>query len=59
MTLADYKENYDGAPFHLYEFAEGARDVTDCPELSEAGKAYLAAMEHMEEILAKYDIEVG
>lgn len=59
MTLEEFKEKYNEAPYMEYEFAEGMSDVTDCEELREAGKGYLRAMNNLHATLEKFDVEVG
>jgi len=59
MTLEEFREKYDGAPYELYEFAYLASEVIDCKELALTGEAYLAAREQMQKMLQKYDVEQG
>ena len=59
MRLKEYKENYNNAPYELYEFAEEAEKIDDCYELSKAAYDYREAMIIFREILEKYGIEVG
>lgn len=59
QTLEEFQENYDGAPYELCEFADGASEVTDCPELKEAADAYLAAKRKFEIALSHVDVEIG
>ena len=58
-TSNQYYVQYDGAPYELYEFAEGAIHVTDNEELSNAATAYLEARQAFLEALAEADIEQG
>lgn len=59
MKLEEYVEQYNEAPYELYEFAEGAVDVTDAPELSKAAQAYLEARRAFQIALSYADVEQG
>jgi hypothetical protein len=59
MTLDDYKEEYDGAPIDIFEFAYGATQVTDSPALSNAAQALLEAHQAFQNALGSAGIEQG
>ena len=59
MKLKAYQKTYNTAPYELYEFAEGAVNITDCEELSNAAKWFVASKAALEAALEKFDIEIG
>ena len=59
MLLEEYVEDYNFAPYELSEFADGARYVTDCPELKEAAIEYLAAKHALLNALLEAGVELG
>lgn len=59
MNLKEYTELYDGAPLSSEEFAEGATELTDAPELQEAGRAYLEALAAFHEVLEQHGVFFG
>ncbi len=59
MKLKKFKEQYDGAPFLLEEFAEGAIQVTDHKELATAAKTFLDAQADFYRVLNDIKIEIG
>jgi hypothetical protein len=59
MILDDYRDEYDGAPLDLYEFADGAVGITDCADLQHAAEEYLTAKKTFEDMLDNFDIVVG
>ena len=58
-SIEEFVEEFSGAPYELHEFAEGAVDVEDCPELVEAAQAYLDAKEAFENALEEQGVERG
>lgn len=59
MTLDRYRTRYNQAPFMLYEFAEGAIEIDDAPDLKTTGELYLLAKLNFEQMLKTYNIEQG
>jgi len=59
MHLKDFRDEYSGAPLTLDEFAEAAAQVENAPELREAAKGYLDAIERFERQLHVYNVEIG
>lgn len=59
MNLAEFCEDYDGAPITEEEFAAGAALVEDAPDLAAAGQAYIDARHVFFSTLSKYDVEMG
>ncbi len=59
LLLQDFAEDMNGAPLLLDEFAESAREVSDCPELRDAAVQFLAARDRFEAALASVGVEVG
>jgi ribosome maturation factor RimP len=57
--IEEFVEEYSGAPYELHEFAEGAVDVEDCPDLVEAAQAYLDAKEAFINMLEEHGVEQG
>ena len=58
MTEQEFIENYDQAPYELYEFADAAAGVEDNDELATAANRYLEARETFENLLTNI-IEIG
>ena len=58
-SIEEFVEEFSGAPYELHEFAEGAVDVEDCPDLVEAAQAYLDAKEAFESMLEEHGVEQG
>ena len=58
MKLVEFKDKFDGAPYTLAEFAEGARKIDDCEPLSSAATKYLSTLDDFEMELEKH-IEIG
>lgn len=59
MNLCEFAEDFNGAPLTEEEFAAIAAEVEDCPELANAGLAYVQARMVFFSTLAKFDIEIG
>ena len=59
MKFVNFRENYDGAPISLEEFAFGAEQVDDNKRLSNAAKRYIEAQDEFELMLDEVGIEVG
>jgi len=59
MTKEEFVYAYDGAPYELYEFAEGAVEITDCDELKKLATEYLEARQAFENGLDETGIEKG
>ena len=59
MNLKTYKNCYNGVPSDLESYAEGAKSVIDCSELSERAIKYLDAKWEFERILNVLNIEIG
>jgi hypothetical protein len=59
ITLEEFKEKVNGAPWELCEFAEEAENVRDCDELRDAAVHYLQALRKFEDELEDREIEVG
>lgn len=59
MTLDEYIDDYNQAPYDLTEFADGAKKIEDCPELADAAKAFLDAQRRFQDLLDAYDVEIG
>jgi hypothetical protein len=59
VKLEEFREQYNYAPFELYEFAQQASKVKDCYYLSESADDYLRAKRKFKEALEYYEIEVG
>lgn len=59
MKKKEFVKTYDCAPFELYEFAEGAIEVTDCAELAQAGNDFLTAKRNLINMLTKHGVEIG
>jgi hypothetical protein len=59
MTLDEFREHYNYAPYELYEFAEAAIKITGCEELSETAKNYLASRDAFKGVLDFYEIGIG
>lgn len=57
--LEEFVEEFNGAPFELADFAEGAAEIEDCEELSTAASDFLHAKEVFENALNTHGIEVG
>jgi len=59
MEFSDFEMDYNNAPLDLEEFAHGAADVEDRPDLQEAAKEFLKAKQAFEEALDDVGIEIG
>jgi hypothetical protein len=64
VTLDDYRDSYNMAPYDLAEFAERATEITEKSEpeartLVKAAKAYLKAREAMYAALNAAEVTVG
>lgn len=59
MTSDEFVDKYDGAPYELEEFAQGAADVVDNQRLMVAAQAYLAAKAVFENELGTAGVQVG
>ncbi|MFA5313464.1 MAG: hypothetical protein WC375_09155 [Methanomassiliicoccales archaeon] len=59
MTLEEFLENYDGAPFDTDEAANLASYISDSPELSKAAKVYLKARRELDYRLEEVGFEFG
>ncbi len=59
ITLKEFREKYDGAPYSIDEVASIARHVKDCKTLKMAAKKYLEAEEEFLEKLKELDFEIG
>ncbi len=59
MRTKEFKDTYDGAPYDVYEIAEGAATVEDNPRLAKAGLALVAAHEDFLSALEEVGVEVA
>ena len=59
MTLEEFREEYNMAPYSLEEFADGAAGVVDCDGLANAADAFLTAKLQFEYMMDYYGVEVG
>lgn len=59
MTLAEFDEQFNGAPIDLEELARYASTVDDDTELSEAAAAFLRSLDDFQSELAIRNIELG
>ena len=58
-TLAKFQAEFNGYPGEFYEFAEYAKEVKDCRELSDAAADFLGAKQNFERVMRQHDVEVG
>ena len=59
MTIEEFLEKFNYAPYELYEVAELLSDVTDNKEASGIANAFLEIKENFEMILDKIGFEFG
>jgi hypothetical protein len=59
MKFFEFEEDYNNAPYDLEEFAQGAEDVEDKPELAQAANEFLKAKQAFEDALEDAGIEMG
>jgi len=59
MSLEEFMEKYDGAPYSEEDFAIAAADVEDCPELKQSALDYMAAMDSFASTLDRIGVEIG
>lgn len=59
MSLEKFREDYDCAALDLEEFAYGAVDVEDSPDLVEAANQFLKAKQALESALDDVGVELG
>lgn len=59
MIFKEFEETYNLAPYALYEFAEGASEITDNPNIAMAAMDYLDARRDFEQALENAGIELG
>jgi hypothetical protein len=59
MTFENYKESYDGAPYSLEGFAEGAIEVEDDLELKEIAENLFYFRQKFIDALNFRGIEIG
>lgn len=58
-SLEEFRDDFDGAPLELKDFAEGAIEIEDCDDLASKAQAFLDAKEEFESALESHGIEVG
>lgn len=59
MTLEEFREEYNMAPYSLEDFADGAAGIEDCDDLANAADAFLTAKFAFESMMDYYGVEVG
>lgn len=59
MTVKEFLEKYDGAPYMLYEVAELVSEITDDTNFADSAKAFLEVKENFEIILDDIGFEFG
>lgn len=59
MTLTEFIEKADGAPWELERVAELATEVTNVPELREAAQEFLAWRQEFLDQLEAFEVELG
>jgi hypothetical protein len=59
MTTDEFVEQYNGAPYELEEFAQGAAKVEDNNRLLDAAECFLAAKAVFEEELETAGVQIG
>jgi hypothetical protein len=59
LTLEQFRQKYNWAPYELHEFAQGAEDIVDCERLALAASKYLYWREQFKCLLEEHEIEVG
>lgn len=59
MKLEEFKEHFNYAPYDLHEFAYELCSVEDCQELSDAAQSYIDARASLQDLMERYEIELG
>lgn len=59
MTVKEFLEKHNYAPYEFYEIAELLTQITDNEDLVEEAKAFLDAKENLEMILVDIGFEPG
>ena len=59
MTVKEFLENHNYAPYEFYEIVELVSEITDNEDMMEEAKAFLDAKENLEMMLNDIGFEFG